>query len=183
VSIRTTVLASANGILTTAVDVLTLTALVESGVPVSVSAAAGCMVGAVVNFLGNKYLAFGDRSPIAFAQVARFAMVAIGTALAMAVAMHLVAVTIGVPYLIAKAICAAAIFFAWSLPAQRAFVFPGSRGQRSEVSARPPSIDTRSPVIQPASSLTRKAASAATSSAVPGRPSGWVWRERSRNAA
>jgi hypothetical protein len=41
----------------------------------------------------------------------------------MALAMHLVAVTLGVPYLVAKLICAAVVFAAWTYPAQRRIVF------------------------------------------------------------
>lgn len=146
--------------------------------PVAVAAFTGAVLGAGLSFAINKYLAFRDHSPIASRQVGAFIAVALGTALLMALSMQLVAVGFGVPYLLAKAICAITLFFTWSLPAQRRWVF-----QRSEVSARPPSIDTRSPVIHSASSLTMKVASAAISSAVPGRPSGWVSRDRARNVA
>jgi putative flippase GtrA len=174
-----TLLACVCGLLTTGLDVIVLSTLVERGVAIALASAIGASVGAVAGFLGNKYIAFRDRSPLALRQVVTFAAVALASAALMALAMQIVAVHLGVPYLLAKAICAVGLFFAWSLPAQRRLVF----AQRKDVSARPPSIEIRSPVIQPASSLTRKAARAATSSAVPGRPSGWVWRERSRNAA
>jgi hypothetical protein len=41
----------------------------------------------------------------------------------MAIAMQLVAVELGVSYLIAKLVCAAAVFAAWTYPAQRRLVF------------------------------------------------------------
>ena len=55
--------------------------------------------GAVVSFTLNKYIAFRDRSPITLPQLARFGLVAVATALLMAIAMKLVAVKLGVPYL------------------------------------------------------------------------------------
>jgi putative flippase GtrA len=178
-AVRPTVLACLCGLVATGLDVIVLTTLVESGAPIAFSSALAAAVGAIGGFAGNKYIAFRDRSPLTLRQVLTFGGIALGTALLLALSMEIVAVHLGVPYLLAKAVCATALFFAWSLPAQRRFVF----AQRNDVSARPPSIETRSPVIQPASSLTMKAARAATSSAVPGRPCGWVWRERSRNAA
>ena len=58
--------------------------------------------GAAVGFTLNKYVAFRDRSPITLPQLARFGIVAVATALLMALAMQLVAVKLGVPYLLAK---------------------------------------------------------------------------------
>ncbi len=55
--------------------------------------------------------------------------------------------------------------------------------QRAHVRWRPPSIEIVSPVIQPAASDARKKIRSAISVASPGRPSGWVSRERSRNFA
>ena len=37
--------------------------------------------------------------------------------------MQVVAVWVGVPYLLAKVVCAAAVFAVWSFPAQRRLVF------------------------------------------------------------
>jgi hypothetical protein len=41
----------------------------------------------------------------------------------MALAMQLVSVELGVPYLFAKLLCAAAVFAVWTYPAQRRLVF------------------------------------------------------------
>jgi putative flippase GtrA len=76
-----------------------------------------------MNFALNKYIAFGDRSPISPRQLVRFGLVAVATAMMMAVAMHVVAVVLGVPYLAAKLICAVVVFAAWTYPAQRRLVF------------------------------------------------------------
>ena len=88
-----------------------------------VAAFAGAVVGAVVNFGLNKYIAFRDRSRITGQQLVRFGIVAVATAMLMALAMQLVAVWLGVPYLLAKLLCAAAVFAVWTYPAQRRLVF------------------------------------------------------------
>jgi putative flippase GtrA len=77
----------------------------------------------------NKYIAFRDRSPITFKQVGRFALVAVATALLMAGLMQLIAVKLGAPLLVAKLICSALVFVAWTYPAQRRLVFKRRRPQ------------------------------------------------------
>lgn len=104
-------------------DIGVLVLLVEHHTPVAVAAFCGAAAGAVMNFALNKYLAFRDRSPINGRQLARFGLVAVATAVLMAIAMQLVAVELGVPYLIAKLLCAAAVFAVWTYPAQRRLVF------------------------------------------------------------
>lgn len=106
-----------------ALDVSVLVLMVEHGARVPVAAFCGATAGAVMNFVINKYFAFRDRSPLSARQIARFAGVAVGTALLMALAMWLVAVQLGVPYLLAKLLCAAAVFAVWTYPAQRRLVF------------------------------------------------------------
>ena len=104
-------------------DVGVLVLLVEHHTPVALAAFCGAAAGAVMNFALNKYLAFRDRSPINGRQLARFGLVAVATAVLMAIAMQLVAVELGVPYLLAKLLCAAAVFAVWTYPAQRRLVF------------------------------------------------------------
>jgi putative flippase GtrA len=104
-------------------DIATLVVLVESGTPVALAAFCGAAAGAAMNFALNKYVAFRDRTPITGQQLARFGLVAVATAVLMALAMQLVAVQLGVPYLVAKLVCAAAVFAVWSYPAQRRIVF------------------------------------------------------------
>jgi putative flippase GtrA len=111
------------GMLGTAIDVAVLAALVEHGAGVASSTFAGAIAGAGVSYVASKYVAFRDRSSLCFRQVARFGAVAMATALIMALAMQLVAVVMGVPYLLAKGVCAAVVFAIWSYPAQRLFVF------------------------------------------------------------
>jgi putative flippase GtrA len=121
--------ASAGGIIATTVDIVTLRVLVELGVAIALAAFLGAVAGAVVQFWINKR-AFGDTTPITTPQVIRFSLVALGTALLMAAAMHVVAVWFALPVLAAKLICALVVFAAWSFPVQRRFVFPRGRWSR-----------------------------------------------------
>jgi len=115
--------AGCGGAVGSLLDVAVLVRLVEHGAPVAVAAFCGAVAGAVTNFALNKYVAFRDRSPIHGRQLARFGLVAVATAMLMAIAMQLVAVRLGVPYLVAKLVCAAAVFAVWTYPAQRRLVF------------------------------------------------------------
>ncbi|HET7505296.1 MAG TPA: GtrA family protein [Kofleriaceae bacterium] len=120
---RQLIAAGCGGAMGSLLDVAVLVLLVEHGAPVAPAAFTGAAAGAVTNFVLNKYLAFRDRSPINGRQLARFGIVAVATALLLAGAMQLVAVQLGVPYLIAKLICAALVFAVWTYPAQRRLVF------------------------------------------------------------
>lgn len=112
------------GAVGTGADILVLMLLVEIvGLAIPLSAFLAATVGAAVCFVINKYIAFRDRSPITIEQLARFGFVALASAGLMALAMKLVAVELHVPYLIAKLVCAAAIFAVWGYPAQRRMVF------------------------------------------------------------
>jgi putative flippase GtrA len=123
VNIRQLLAAGLGGAVGSLLDIAVLVLLVEHGAPVAAAAFAGAAAGAVMNFTLNKYLAFRDRSPVSRRQLARFGLVAVATALLMALAMQLVAVELGVPYLAAKLICAACVFAIWTYPAQRRLVF------------------------------------------------------------
>jgi putative flippase GtrA len=116
--------AGISGVAATATDVgalLVMVHLLHVAVPVAAFFAAS--LGAVVCFLLNKHIAFRDRTPVTWSQVARFGFVAVANAFLMAVAMKLVAVDLHVNILIAKLVCAAAVFVAWTYPAQRRLVF------------------------------------------------------------
>jgi putative flippase GtrA len=120
---RTKVVAGLGGVAATAIDVATLVLLVHAGKPIAVSAFCGAAAGAAMGFTLNKYVAFRDRSPITIQQLGRFGIVAVATALLMALAMEIVAVKLGVPYLAAKLVCSTLVFVAWTYPAQRRLVF------------------------------------------------------------
>ncbi len=120
---RTTILAGLGGIVSTVVDVVVLATLLRLGVGVAVAAGVGALAGAAICFASNKYVAFNDRASLSVRQCGAFGLVAVGTALLMAIAMHVTVVGFGLPVLVAKALCAIVMFFAWSLPAQKRFVF------------------------------------------------------------
>lgn len=123
-NLRQLAVAGVNGVASTAVDMATLVLLVSVvGLPVAPAAFAGCCMGAVTNYLLNKYVAFRDHSRITWWQLARFSFVAVGAGLLTAGLMQIGAVRFGIPVPIAKAICAAIVFAAWTYPAQRKLVF------------------------------------------------------------
>jgi putative flippase GtrA len=114
------------GVAATAVDVGALVIQTRHGTPVPVAAFISAALGACVGFTLNKYVAFRDRSAITASQLGRFGIVAVLTALLMAAAMWLVSVKLHAPVLVAKLICSAAVFVAWTYPAQRRLVFAPS---------------------------------------------------------
>lgn len=126
-----------SGVLATAIDVATLIILVEVfGVYVTIAAFVAALNGGVTNFLVNKFWAFGDFSRIDLRQISSYAVVSLITALFVAGAVHLFAVVIGWPYLVAKAVAAMTVFCAWSYPAQAKLVFPrAARVQRRVTSS------------------------------------------------
>lgn len=115
--------AGLGGIGATVVDVSLLVLMVKHGTPVAVAAFIAAACGAAVGFTMNKYIAFRDRTPLSIKQLGRFALVAVATALLMAVAMQIISVKLGAPVLVAKLICSALVFLGWTYPAQRRLVF------------------------------------------------------------
>ncbi len=107
------------GALATAVDVTSLVLQVKHGTPVALAAFISAALGAAVGFTSNKYLAFRDRTPVTLPQLGRFGIVAVTTALLMALLMELVAVKLRIPTIPAKLFCSALIFVVWTYPAQR----------------------------------------------------------------
>jgi putative flippase GtrA len=114
-----------SGIVATTVDVTALVLLVELlRSHVTIAAFLAASLGGVTNFFINKYWAFDDDAPLQIRQIAIYALVSLVTAAFTAAAIHILAVLIGVPYLIAKAIAAALVFLIWTYPAQARLVFP-----------------------------------------------------------
>ena len=115
--------AAIGGAFGTGLDLGLLVLLVGHHVPIPLATFIAALAGAVTNFTINKYVAFRDRSPIRFGQVARFNVVAVIAALLMAAAMKLATASLGVPVVAAKLACAAVVFAIWTYPAQRRLVF------------------------------------------------------------
>jgi putative flippase GtrA len=128
-----------SGVVATAIDVVTLILLVEGvGAHVTVAAFLAAIAGGIANFFVNKYWAFKDPTPIDLRQVASYALVSLVTAMFVAASIHVFAVLIGLPYLLAKGMAAVLVFLLWSYPAQSRLVFrpgaqPASAGFAAEV--------------------------------------------------
>jgi len=117
------------GALGTALDLGVLVLLVGHHLPIPLAAFLATLAGAATNFILNKHVAFRDRSPVTFSQLALFDFVVVVAALLMAAAMRIATASLGVPVIAAKLACAAVVFAIWTYPAQRRLVF----AQRAEV--------------------------------------------------
>ncbi len=116
-----------SGVVATGIDIATLVLLVEVvRSHVTLAAFLAAALGGVCNFLINKYWAFRDRSPIELRQVTVYSFVSLITAAFVAAVVHVLAVVMVVPYLVAKAIAAVLVFLVWTYPAQSRLVFPGA---------------------------------------------------------
>jgi putative flippase GtrA len=120
---RELLIAGLAGAFGTGVDIGVLVALVGRHVPIALATFIAALAGAATNFTVNKYVAFRDRTPITFGQVARFDFVAVVAALLMATAMKIATANLAVPVVAAKLACAAIVFAIWTYPAQRRLVF------------------------------------------------------------
>jgi putative flippase GtrA len=122
-NLREMFVAGLGGAAGTVVDMSTLVLLVGHRVPVAPSAFVAASGGAVVCFLMNKFIAFNDGTPVSKQQVTRFGLVAVATAMLMALMMQLTVVGLGMHVVLAKIMCSALVFLAWTYPAQRRLVF------------------------------------------------------------
>jgi putative flippase GtrA len=125
------------GIAGTLIDIIALIVLVEvAGVAVGWAAFLAASAGAVVVFTLSKLWAFRDRSPLAARQVGAFAFVSLVNATFMAFAVHLMAIVMGMAYLIAKGLSAVLVFACWSYPAQSRIVFSRAAEMRASATHR-----------------------------------------------
>lgn len=124
-----------SGAAATAIDVLSLISLIElAGVYVTVAAFLAATFGGIANFLINKFWAFRDPTPIDMRQVSSYAFVSVTTAAFVALSVHIFAVLMGMPYLLAKGAAAVMVFVLWSYPAQARLVFPDAPAAKQPVS-------------------------------------------------
>ncbi|HLU65305.1 MAG TPA: GtrA family protein [Kofleriaceae bacterium] len=131
-----------SGVIATAIDVGALVFLVEAlSSHVTLAAFFAATLGGIANFLINKYWAFDDEAPLEIRQITLYAMVSVVTAAFVAVAVHILAVLIGLPYLLAKAIAAALVFLCWTYPAQSRLVFPSAGAAAPEPEPAEPYSD------------------------------------------
>jgi len=144
--LRNVIASGTSGAAATAVDVGTLVLLVHRHVPIAPAAFVACAAGAVVCFTMNKYIAFRDRSRVTWQQLVRFGLVAVTTALLMALAMHVCVDVLGMQYLVAKLVCAVLVFLAWGFPAQRRLVFTTPRRSASLRAPAEPGLSSARPL-------------------------------------
>ena len=106
------------GLVATVADLVVLVAAID-GLRWSKSAAnvPALAIGLIVQFFGNKYYAFEDKSSSSLArQGTLFALVEVGTFLLNAAAFHLLAVTGGAHHLLARVAGTGVVYFAFSYP-------------------------------------------------------------------
>jgi putative flippase GtrA len=100
----------------TLVDLLALVVLVQVlGLPATVANVPALLAGAAVQFIGNKWFAFRDRSPDLARQGALFAAVEAGALLLNALAFPLLD-TLALPSPAARAAGSAAVYLVFSYP-------------------------------------------------------------------
>lgn len=105
------------GIVATATDLGMLWLFVAVlAIPEALANVPALLAGVLVQFFGNKYLAFGDRSRAFVRQGALFAAIECGALLLNAGLFHLLAVVLGAHYLVARLAASALVYVAYSYP-------------------------------------------------------------------
>ena len=93
-------------------------------------------LGLLIQFCGNKYFTFADRTARVVRQAARFLGVEAFTLLFNVAAFHLLAVLLHVPVLPARGLGTLAVYVGFSLPAWRRVVFSGATGVVKEAPSK-----------------------------------------------
>jgi len=112
-------------LITTALDLGTLTGLVElAGVHYVVATFTGTVVGCASNFAINRAWAFAATHGQVHHQLARFLPVQAGSSALQTGGVWLLTGVGGLPYLVSKIVVAVAVYLGWNYPLNRNFVFP-----------------------------------------------------------
>lgn len=105
------------GALATVVDLASLWLLVEIvGIAPWLANVPALGAGLLVQFAGNKYFAFKDRSRALLRQGSQFALVEVGALGLNALGFHLAVTLLACPYLLARLGCSALVYLAYSFP-------------------------------------------------------------------
>jgi len=113
---------------TTALDYLTLVALVEiAHVHVALATFLGTVVGSLSNFVVNKYWAFDAGALPVERQFPRFIAVQAGSSFWNTAIVWVLYAALAVPYPIGKVIAAATVYLGWNFPLNRFWVFKEAR--------------------------------------------------------
>lgn len=87
------------------------------------AAAAGALVGALINFALNRHWVFhAERAPLG-GQALRYAVVSAASAGWNALGEHLLFKVVGLHYVLARVMVAVAVSLGWNFPMQRGWVF------------------------------------------------------------
>lgn len=122
---RTFVRSLGVGALATGTDLLALLLLVEVlGLRAPHANVPALAVGVVIQYFGNKYLAFGDRSRDHLRQGLAFLGVEAGTLALNALAFHVLVVHGAVPYGLARVLGSALVYVSFSYPLWRRVFAP-----------------------------------------------------------
>ncbi|MCB9736734.1 MAG: GtrA family protein [Deltaproteobacteria bacterium] len=105
------------GVVATLTDLAMLwLAVTVLGIPEAVANVPALLAGVVVQFFGNKYVAFEDRSRDLVRQGAWFAAIECGALALNAGLFHLLAVVLGAHYLVARLVASALVYVGYSYP-------------------------------------------------------------------
>lgn len=108
------------GVVATLIDLAALALLIDGlGVPAAIANVPALTLGLLVQFVGNKYFAFEDRSRAIGRQGAQFAAVEAGAFALNLLAFHALAVWLPAPPLLARVVGSAAVYFGFSYPLWR----------------------------------------------------------------
>ena len=128
------------GILATIVDLIMLAVLVECvGLSPAWANVPALVAGLAVQFFGNKFFAFGDRSRAYAKQGSQFVLVELGALVLSGLAFHLAVTLLSVPYALARMACGGLVYVSYSYPLWRLIFRAKTSQQRAK-----PSIERRS---------------------------------------
>lgn len=126
------------GAAATAADLAALTALVElAHLSPALANLPALLVGVLIQYFGNKYLAFRDHSRDHLRQGTAFALVEVGTVALNALAFHLLVTAVALPYGLARVAGSALVYVGFSYPLwRRVFAAGVTRPSSSATEAR-----------------------------------------------
>jgi putative flippase GtrA len=105
------------GLAATAVDLSALLLLVEvPGLQPRMANVPALLLGACIQYFGNKYLAFGDRSPVSKRQVWLFGLVEVGALIANAWIFHVLVTLVPASYALARPLGSLVVYLGFSYP-------------------------------------------------------------------
>lgn len=123
------------GVLATIVDLAVLAVLVEAaGLSPAWANVPALVAGLAVQFFGNKFFAFSDRSRAYVRQGSQFILVELGALVLSGLSFHLAVTMLSIPYALARMVCGGLVYVSYSYPLWR-LIFQAKTSQQG---ARPP---------------------------------------------